>query len=303
VEFSTAFCDAPSAWRTRDPISIADTGGALPAARFGAGPTIALGDGELRMAYDLDGDIYWGSAPSIGVVELLDPAPALSPTFAHEALGIGDPELVFDGTGWHLFYTARDASGNGSIGHAVASTTDVAFTADTLPTLTGGPGVRSLDAPTVYMRDGLWVLIARATLDSGATELRAYYTSEVGTSWARIVDGALEATTRVEGAGTEITGPSLIVHNSGYQLYYGRRTGTRWAVEVIASDELLLWRAIGEALGPIDDDERFDARGGRAPDAISLTDRVELVYRGHDGVSFELGWAVRDAPSDTAPAF
>ena len=47
--------------------------------------------------------------------------------------------------------------------------------------------------------------------------------------------GGLESLTRTDGPGSEITDPSLIVHNSAYQLYYARRTGTRWALELAVS--------------------------------------------------------------------
>jgi hypothetical protein len=141
-------------------------------------------------------------------------------------------------------------------------------------------------------------MIVRATLSSGGTELHAFYSVDPDTGWARIVDGTLEELTRVDDASSEITSPSLIVHNSAYQLYYARRTGTRWAIELATSDELLIWRPLGETLGA--SGEGFDSLGARGPDARSLPDRVEMVYTGQDGVSFRLGIASRAAPSDTA---
>ncbi len=303
IEVQTSFCDIPSSWNVRAPVVITDDlGAALPSERFGRGPSVASSGTEVRFAYSVDGEIFWGRAiTDVGEVQLISPAPALSPSFTHEAGGVEDPELVFDGTDWHLFYTARDENGVGSIGHAVATPAEALLTADPSPTLPASGDVVSFNAPTVHRRAGLWVLIARATLSSGATELRAYYTPALNTGWERIVDSGLEAATRVEGPGSEITGPSLVVHNGAYQLYFARRSGTRWAVELLVSDELLLWRPLGEVLGPSGDG--FDRLGARAPDAISLTDRIELVYQGQNGVSFELGWAVRLAPSDTASAF
>ena len=76
--------------------------------------------------------------------------------------------------------------------------------------------------------------------------------------------------------------------------------GTRWAVELAVSDELLLWRPMGEVLGG--SGEGFDSLGARSPDAISQPDRIDIVYSGQDGVSFRLGTAWRAAPSDTAPS-
>jgi hypothetical protein len=93
----------------------------------------------------------------------------------------------------------------------------------------------------------------------------------------------------------------LIIHNSAYHLYYARRTGTRWSVELAVSDELILWRSMGEVLGG--SNEGFDSLGARSPDALSQPDRIDIVYAGQDGVSFRLGTASRAAPSDTAPSF
>ena len=95
----------------------------------------------------------------------------------------------------------------------------------------------------------------------------------------------------------------MIIHNSAYHLYYARRTGTRWSVELAVSDELVLWRPMGEVLGG--SGEGFDSLGARSPDALSQPDpdQIDIVYSGQDGVSFRLGTASRAAPSDTAPSF
>ena len=300
IVVQTSFCDIPSSWDVRAPVVITDeVNNPLPGERFGRGPSVASIGQEVRFAYGIDGEIFWG-AGDVGSVQLISTSAALSPSYAHEALGVEDPELVYDGNDWHVFYTALDQNGAGSIGHATATPAET-FAADSNPTLSPSGDAVSLDAPTVHRRAGLWVLIARATLASGATELRAYYTSALNTGWERVVDSSLEALTRVENPGSEITGPSLVVHNSAYQLYFAKRSGTRWTVELLTSDELLLWRPLGEALGP--SGQGFDQLGARAPDAISLTDRIELVYEGQNGVSFELGWARRPAPSDTASEF
>jgi hypothetical protein len=160
--------------------------------------------------------------------------------------------------------------------------------------------VVSYDAPSVVYRDGVWLLVVRATLSSGATELHAFYTNNLDMGWTRVINGGLEELTRVDDPASDITDPSLIIHNSAYQLYYARRTGTRWAVELAVSDELLLWRPMGEVLGG--SNEGFDSLGVRSPDAISQPDRIDMVYSGQDGVSFRLGTAYRAAPSDTAPS-
>jgi hypothetical protein len=69
-------------------------------------------------------------------------------------------------------------------------------------------------------------------------------------------------------------------------------------VELAVSDELLLWRSMGEVLGNSDED--FDRLGARGADAVSEPGRIGIVYSGQDGVSFRLGTASRTAPSGTA---
>ena len=60
------------------------------------------------------------------------------------------------------------------------------------------------------VRDDLIVMIARATLQDGNTELRAFYSNAPETGWARVVDGTLEELTRVDDPTSEISSPSLI---------------------------------------------------------------------------------------------
>ena len=225
-------CENPSAWDVRLPLVITDSAfQPVPEARLGEAPSIAIDAEELRVAFVLEGEVYWGRSSELGSVELLLDGPALSPVHAHEALGIDDPELVYDGNDWHVFYTAIDESRVSTIGHAVATGAETAFTADPEPLrgLAGEP--LELEAPTLHRRDGLWVLIARADLASGGSELRVYYTTALGSGWARVTDGALEGLTRVEAPTSDVTTPSLIVHNSAYRLHVASRSGTRWRIE------------------------------------------------------------------------
>jgi len=215
-------------------------------------------------------------------------------------MGVGYPELVWDGNFLLLFYTAWDGIGAGSIRAAVSAQDPPSFMKSDGAVLAPSGDVVSYEAPSVVYHDGLWLLVVRATLANGFTELRAFYTSNLDLTWEPVINGGLEQLTRVEDATSEITDPSLIVHNSAYQLYYARRTGTRWAVELAVSDELLLWRPMGEVLGG--SGTGFDSLGARSPDALSQPDRIDIVYAGQDGVSFRLGTASRAAPSDTAPS-
>jgi predicted GH43/DUF377 family glycosyl hydrolase len=293
-------CDNPQAWESRTPLSIRVDGDEAPGHALGRAPSIERHGAGARIAYEVAGEIFVAAYDVPGEAELPSLDPVLVPTEPYEALGVTDPELVSDGSFLFLFYTARDESGAGSIGAAVSSQDLSVFTKREGPILAPSEDVISFDAPSVRYRDGLWLLVARATLANGATELRAYYTSDLDAGWARIVNGGLEKLTRTEDPTTEITGPSLIVHNSAYQLYYARRASTRWSVELAVSDELVVWRPMGEVLGP--SAEGFDRLGARDPDAISGADQIDVVYSGQDGVSFRLGTASRPAPSDTAPS-
>lgn len=300
LSIESQLCDNVQAWESRTPLSIRIGSNEAPGHALGRAPSIERHGAAARIAYEVAGEIFVASYDVPGEAELPSLDPALVPTEPHEALGVTDPELVSDGSLLFLFYTARDESGAGSIGAAVSTQDLSVFTKREGPILAPSEDVISFDAPTVRYRDGLWLLVARATLASGATELRAYYTSDLDTGWARVVNGGLEKLTRIDDPTAEITGPSLIVHNSAYQLYYARRAGTRWSVELAVSDELLVWRPMGEVLGP--SHEGFDRLGARDPDAVSGADQIDIVYSGQDGVSFRLGTASRPAPSDTAPS-
>jgi len=301
IGVETSFCDNPQAWTDRRLASITLSGNEVPGHVLGSGPSIVDQGVRKHMAYAVDGEIFVSEEVAPGEFLLSDSSPALVPTEPHEAGGVGDPELVWDGNFLFLFYTAWDDNGVGSIGVALSAQDLPVFTKADIPTLVPPDDVDSYDAPSVVYRDGLWLLVVRATLSDGATELHAFYTSDLDTGWERVVNGGLEPLTHVDDPTSEITDPSLIVHNSAYHLYYARRTGTLWSVELAVSDELLLWRSMGEALGG--SNEGFDSLGARSPDALSQPDRIDIVYSGQDGVSFRLGTASRAAPSDTAPSF
>lgn len=293
----TELCDSPSGWTERYPLEVSVEGQLAPEFLVGANPSISDDPQRPAVAFELGGQIFVGEAGLDGSIDLSSSTPAVSPTEEYEAGGVGDPELISTEGALYLYYTARDSSGAGSI--AAAALTNEQAQKGPEPILAPGGDVASYDSPTVAVRDDLAILVVRATLTSGATELRAFYSVDPDLGWVRIVDGTIEALTRIDDPTSEISSPSLIVHNSSYQLYYSRRTGTRWAVELATSDELLFWRPLGETLGA--SGEGFDSLGARGLDARSVLGRIEAVYSGQNGVAFSLGFAARPAPSDTAP--
>jgi hypothetical protein len=292
----TELCDSPTAWEARSEVTVTVGGQPSPALSRGRAPSVADTPEGPVAAFELGGQLFVGRLSAPGTIAVDAPEANVVATEAFEAGGLTDPELVWLFNALYVFYTAVDGSGIGSIGSAIV--TDGEAQKAPAPVLAPEGDAVSLDSPTVVVQDGLIILIVHVTRQSGATELRAYYSADPQTGWMRIVDGALESLSRIEDSALDITDPSLIVHNSAYHLYYARRSGTRWAIELATSDELLFWRPVGETLGPSGD--AFDSLGARGLDARSLTDRVEAVYMGQDGVSFRLGYAARSAPSDTA---
>jgi hypothetical protein len=295
IATTVELCDSPRGWVERVPVAVTLDGTPDLSLSAASEPSLLDDPSSTTVAFELDGEIYLGEmrGDTIDVSSLGTP---LAPGDTFDADRVGEPELFVFGNAVYLYYTAVDASGRGSIG--AARLVEGELLKDAVPVLAPEGEVVSYESPTVRTREGLAVLIVRATLSSGATELRAFYTSDPATSWEPILDGTLEALTRVDDPTEEITAPSLIVHNSAYQLYYSRRLGTRWTVEVTTSDELLYWRPLGESLGPGGDG--FDALGARGLDARSGQDQIDALYVGQDGVSFSLGRALRPAPSDTA---
>ena len=136
-----------------------------------------------RMAYEVDGEIFVSEEDAPGEFFLSDSNPALVPTEPYEAMGVGDPELVWDGNFLLLFYTARDATGVGSIGVAMSTEEPPVFMNSDAP---GAHAQRATWSPTTPRASstamGFWLLVVRATLSSGATELHAFYTSNLDTA-------------------------------------------------------------------------------------------------------------------------
>ena len=289
----TEICDAPAAWSERVPLLVTLQDQASPAFMMGREPSLESGPDASLVAFEVEGEIFLGEEQGFAQVDVPEAVAAIVPMEAFEAGGVGAPDLFTLGDTLHALYTAYDADGVGRIGAAVMS--DGVMVQRPAPILSPSDDEASLESPSIVVQEGLLILLARATLQSGATELRAYYAPDLDVGWARIVGGGLEALTRSEEPSSEVQSPSLIVHNGAYQLYYARRSGTRWAVELAVSDELLIWRPLGEVLGP--SGEGFDSMGARGADARSRDGEVDLVYMGQDGVSFQLGYAARPTPA------
>lgn len=281
---TVSLCDISDAWDESVPVGLQ-----------GRRPSIASNGSTRRLAVDVQGEIFWaaqsGSPTSFTPIGA---EAALSPTREYEAAGVRDAELVWDGTQWHLFYTAVSLSGARTIGHATAGPSDEQFVADSAPTLTAPSGTLHIEAPAIYHRPGLWVMVARVER-SGESELRLFETAMLGLGWAPIDASALSSLTRVATGQGDVTDPTIIVHDSAYQLYVAKRVGTLWSIVLFTSDELLAWRSIGSVLS---DPATF---GAREAAAISDNDRIDLYYVADHGAASALRFTGRTAASDSVP--
>lgn len=87
--------------------------------------------------------------------------------------------------------------------------------------------------------------------------------------------------------------PDLHLTREGvWLLHVARPMGTRWVVELFASDELVAWRPMGVVLAGSGDLEDFDGLGASAPAVVTEGDALQLYYVGH-GPSEQLLGGVR----------
>lgn len=241
-----------------------------------------------------------------------------------DAGGVTDPEIVYAEGMWHLFYTGIGSDGKRRIGATTfADGAPPAITAPPAAIIDVGPGERAIDQATVLPVEGSpWQLIARVTREDGSQVLvRWERTDPIAGTWTRRdcdapADGVDESSmatllcTRTErrpGSGRdafdadEISSPDLIAYNGSYQLYYAGRSGSRWAVGLLASDDLRFWRDVGEGEAILAGDAQgFDSFGVSSPAVIGVDGGVGMYYLGSDGARTRIGWAAREATSHRA---
>jgi len=237
--------------------------------------------------------------------------PALEGTHLHDLAGVRDPELLWDGSQWVVYYTAVGVDGALSIGRAVAAGGSLAqLTADDTALISPHDHVDldGLEMPTVARLTAgytapFYVMIVRATNSSGSTTRLLPFSSRDGQSWERFWGSELETRTmRTKGAtgsgfdADEIASPSLMVRNGAYHLYYAGRRGTRWRLGLLVSDAVVYWREIDEGVPVLTASEQpFERVGVMDPDVTAQGNEVELVYSGWDGARTTLAHTHRSA--------
>lgn len=272
LEAQVAVCDAASAWRGRELLRIFE--GAtervfdevedVSVARVGATTWLAFtavenDRRELHVARDSAG---FALLPSAAYPDALraasSPALAVDPT--------GNLQLVVVAEGGGLTAFRWDEA------RFVSSSLDL----HTLP--------HGLSEPSLLYHLGHAVLVARDG-ERIVVHLRGPSTGDV---WAGL-PGALDD---LEGARQ----PTLVVHQRAFLLHHAWRSGTRWQLGLVASDELVAWRSVRP--DALEASVGFDARGPRAASALSDGDELALYYVADDGVRRRLARTRREAPRD-----
>lgn len=309
LDVSASLCDMPTGWGPRSDIILrASSAGEITPPVLddvslgydGAGrATVALGDGEA---------IFLAKRPGVVTTELtltdVLVNPALVGARPHDVNGVFDPELIWDGAGWVLLYGGEargdvvdevEAPGMRSIGRATAEMSASTFTADDDAVLDPSTyGVLGFDQPTVAVHsDGTWVMVVRTELPSGELELWAFLSNDQGQSFRRVDGVGLGAALR-RGQGSpfdadEVAQPSLAIHGGAYRLYFAQRTGARWAIGLVVSDELIAWRHPTDGAPVLLGEGDSERVGVASPSVFVMGETVELYYLGLDGV----GSAVR----------
>lgn len=305
-------CDMPQAWRSRDELIVQQPPTMAPLdSGVMRGPSVAAGDGPLALIFEDQGVFRFARRGSEDHRFTIHNAIAFDPPGeTWNEVGIDDPELVWNGSEWVLFYTATGTMGQRTIGRARA--TDPSrerFTAEPDPLLLPDGEVEAYSMPAVLphpYRTGTWILIARADLRDGTHQLRTFVSTDDGERFAPWEFDGLPALTTRGGAASrtgfdadEIAAPSLVVQNGAYHLYYAGRRGTRWRIGMLASDDLVHWRAVNGGAAVLEGDgSGRDRVGVTDPDVYVNGTTVELVYVGQDGAQDTLFRAARNAPEE-----
>lgn len=270
---STARCDIPSAWATRASIVLdasAPVGGEHPSATWTASD-------DLAMAFALGDAIYLQVGDDIDLLG--------EPTEFDTGGAVHDVDVIANGDLVEIYFVRETADGPRP--YRVDTEADGRF--GEMPAM--NPLAIELDVSA---------LAAARPLDS-ATRVYVLATPAGPQVWFDDTTRAafhLDALSSSSSLATlladrEIEDLSLVVHQRAWQLLVGTRRGARRSTELYASDDLLHWRLVGEALTP--GETGFDAISLRQADLVTGwgTDNLGVVYLGNNGTAETFGYALR----------
>ncbi|RLB48568.1 MAG: hypothetical protein DRJ42_22920 [Deltaproteobacteria bacterium] len=299
VTAAVSLCDVAAGWRDRAPLTVTlDGGAALQAEDVASAPSVA---GDV-LAFELGGAIYLAQRGTPGGLFQTMSGVALEADSSAGFMGggVADPELIENGTGYSLYFTAITTDGATSIGRVVL---DSDLDRSAVPVMVLAPSTLSADEvrePTVHVHETTGGLVMAVRASDSATEWLALARSSAGATFTIHRSPKLATLSRHGGEGAisrfdqdEASHPSLTIHNGAWKLHYTGRRGTRESIGLLVSDDLVHWRSLGEVFPA--GSAPFEAVGVREADVATTDTGLSMVYVGTNGVFPTLAGTTRIA--------
>jgi len=284
-------CDIPTRWGAHQDLVLRQGGGLVIAPDVEAMSTTVDGDGKHAVALLIDGKLYTGQRPGTDPTEITLRQSLDNPLRAPEAgQTFGAPAFYFapESSSFILLLPVRDADG----AHLMRAVYDPMATPP-LGEFTDllGPESDIAEYASVTLahapRTRVAMIVRRRHVD-GSDDLMVYDASDTVSMITRLDGLHLEETLSSSEApgydADELGGLALVGTNHAWQLYYARRSGARWSIGLLVSDDLVYWRHAAEGDSVLlGDGSNHEAVGARAPTVTIVDERVTLDYLGLDG--------------------
>ena len=309
VSVSSALCDAPSRWLGRTPLSIG-TGSATLSAP--SAPSFTYGGDQTFVAFAADGALYFarrdGEDLAAGVSLL-----ATDQRFEVPGATLGDPDVHYDAAvpggapaGYTVYFANHTTKSIWRMRLALDGTRYTSEPTEWLKPAAGDLLVESIDGPSVLRpavgTSGATHVFARIRTTTGETRIvrlaHAVESEPVATpaDW----DTATVRTTQPDFGAfdrDEVASPAAYRQNGTIQVAFAGRSGARWALGLMATDDpaVTLWRRAPAPTILTGDSSGFDALSVRDPAIVTRDTKIDLLYVGSDGAGELIGYAHREA--------
>lgn len=310
VSVSSALCDAPSRWLGRAALSIGTGSETL---RAPSAPSFAYGGGQTFVAFAADGALYFARRDGEDIaagVSLL----TTDQRFEVAGATLGDPDVHYDAAvsgGAPAGYTVYFANQLTKSIWRMRLALDGTPYASEPPTEWLRPAaddalVDAIDGPSVLRpasgTSGVTHVFARIRTTTGETRIVHLAHSVESEPIATPADwetATVRSTQPDFGAfdRDEVASPAAYRQNGTIQVAFAGRSGARWALGLMATDDpaVALWRRAPAPTILEGDASGFDALSVRDPAIVTRDTKVELLYAGSDGTAERIGYARREA--------
>ena len=211
-----------------------------------------------------------------------------------DSFGVADPCVIDLGSSFQMWYTASDG-GKLRIGYA-SSPDGISWTKNGAAVVDLGDFGKfdedGVSAPTVLKIGStyhMWYIGASGT-DSGM----GYATSSDGISWTRQNGGNAVFLPTQTGTfdSTTILGPSVVLFNNVYELYYTGYQGSKYQIGIATSVDGKNWiRRNGGQPVLTPTNGYFDWKSIGSPTVLWNQSTVEMWYWGQNASTFQIGFA------------